>query len=78
MLRNEDLTETVRDFVDDEIDALVEPAPGPESPHDWDFDGLSHELTQMGLTRRRTSTRTTLADIGVREDIARASARRRR
>jgi preprotein translocase subunit SecA len=68
VLRNEDLTATVRDFVDNEIDALVGQYMGSESPQDWDFDGLSHELTQMGLTGEDVSAET-LADIGVREDI---------
>jgi preprotein translocase subunit SecA len=68
VLRNEDLTATVRDFVDEEIDSLVERFMGAESPHDWDFDGLSLELTQMGLTGEDVSAQT-LADIGVREDI---------
>ena len=49
VLRNEDLTATVRDFVDDEIDALVDQHLAGESSHDWDFDGLAHELSQMGL-----------------------------
>ena len=68
MLRNEDLTATVRDFVDGEIDALIDQYMGAESPHDWDFDGLGHELEQMGLTGDEVSAQT-LADIGVREDI---------
>ncbi len=69
VLRNEDLTATVRDFVDDEIDALVDQHMAGESPQDWDFDGLSHQLNQMGLAGDDVSA-DTLADIGVREDIS--------
>ena len=69
VLRNEDLTATVRDFVDDEIDALVAHHFASESPHDWDFDGLAHDLQQMGLTGHDVGA-DALAEIGVREDIA--------
>jgi preprotein translocase subunit SecA len=48
VLNNEDLTETVRDFVDTEIEALVNGhMGGPE--HDWDYEGLAKEIAQMGL-----------------------------
>ena len=59
VLRNEDLTDTVRDFVDDEIDALVDQHMAAEAAHDWDFDGLARELTPDGPRGRRTSTPTT-------------------
>jgi preprotein translocase subunit SecA len=67
VLRNEDLTETVRDFVDQEIDTLVD-ARLVGAASEWDFEGLAHELAQMGLEGDDTHT-DTLADIGVREDI---------
>jgi preprotein translocase subunit SecA len=67
VLRNEDLTATVRDFVDQEIEALVdEKTAGPVD--EWDFDSLAHELAQMGLDGKDVQA-DTLADIGVREDI---------
>jgi preprotein translocase subunit SecA len=67
VLRNEDLTATVRDFVDQEIEALVDErlVGGPD---DWDLDGLSHELTQMGLPTADVSA-DALAELAVREDI---------
>ena len=48
VLRNEDLTETVRSFVDAEIETLVN-GHTSVSEHDWDFDGLAREIGQMGL-----------------------------
>jgi preprotein translocase subunit SecA len=68
VLRNEDLTETVRDFVDQEIEALVDQHMAGETPAEWDFDGLARELEQMGVTGADVSA-DELADIGVREDI---------
>jgi preprotein translocase subunit SecA len=68
VLRNEDLTETVRDFVDQEIEALVHQHLVGETLADWDFDGLSHELQQMGLNGHDVEAQT-LAEIGVREDL---------
>jgi len=48
VLNNEDLTETVRNFVETEIEALVDGhMAGPEQ--DWDYDGLAREIAQMGL-----------------------------
>src|SRR3954447_3972814 len=69
VLRNEDLTETVRDFIDQEIDALVDQHMAGDTPIEWDFDRLAHELEQMGLTGKDVSA-DELAEIGVREDIA--------
>jgi preprotein translocase subunit SecA len=68
VLRNEDLTATVRDFVDQEIETLVDQHMAGESIQDWDFDGLAHELHQMGLEGSDVDAQT-LADIGVREDV---------
>ena len=55
VLRNEDLTETVRAFLDDEIGALLDRHLLPDvPPDDWDLDELSKELVGLGLTRRRS------------------------
>ena len=48
VLRNEDLTETVRQFVDEEIEALVD-SHLAGAPEEWDWDGLARELAQIGL-----------------------------
>ena len=67
VLRNEDLTDTVREFVDQEIDALVDShLVGPIE--EWDFDGLAREVAQMGLQGDALDA-DGLAEIGVREDI---------
>jgi preprotein translocase subunit SecA len=67
VLRNEDLTDTVRDFVDAELDALVDEKLAGPDPEQWDWDGLAHELAQMGLEGDLSAE--ALADIGVREDV---------
>ncbi|MEJ7753919.1 MAG: preprotein translocase subunit SecA [Candidatus Limnocylindrales bacterium] len=48
VLNNEDLTETVRLFLDDEIDTLVEAHLGPVV-EEWDVDGLAHAVAAMNL-----------------------------
>ena len=60
VLRNEDLTETVQAFLDEEIDALVDDAPRRATIADeWNMDGARRpRSTAMGLdgagtTRRR-------------------------
>ena len=67
VLRNEDLTETVRDFVDEEIGSLVDShlAGGPE---EWNYEALARDVAQMGLEGDDLDA-DGLADIGVREDI---------
>ena len=62
VLRNEDLTETVREFLDAEIDALVDQYAGGTSPSEWNLEGLSAALHAMGIdgpgtSRGRRSTR---------------------
>ena len=55
VLHNEDLTETVRRFLDDEIDVLVGDHLAGEDPEAWNLDALAASLSAMGLaaTRRR-------------------------
>jgi preprotein translocase subunit SecA len=67
VLNNEDLTDTVRSFVDAEIEALVD-SHMVGSEHDWDFDGLAREIGQMGLEGADLDA-DALAEIGVREDL---------
>ena len=69
VLKNEDLTETVRAFLDDEIDSLVETHLVGEDPDAWDVDGLSAALGAMGLAGEPTSA-DTLWEVGGREAIA--------
>jgi preprotein translocase subunit SecA len=67
VLRNEDLTETVRSFLDGEIEALLaERLAGPVD--DWDFEGLAREIAQIGLEGPDLDA-DALAEIGVHEDL---------
>jgi preprotein translocase subunit SecA len=69
VLHNEDLTETVRRFLDDEIDALVDQHLGGEDPDAWTLDALSAALAAMGLGGEETAA-DTMWDQGGREAIA--------
>jgi preprotein translocase subunit SecA len=69
VLHNEDLTETVRRFLDDEIDVLVDEHLGGEDPEAWNVDALAAGLSLMGLGGEETSA-DTLWDTGGREAIA--------
>ena len=69
VLHNEDLTETVRAFLDEEIDALVDQHLVGEDPEAWAFDALSAALTGMGLSDEST-TADALWELGGREAIA--------
>ena len=68
VLKNEDLTDTVRAFLDEEIDALVDGHLAGEDPDAWDVEGLSTALTAMGLGGEATSA-DTLWDQGGREAV---------
>ncbi len=68
VLKNEDLTDTVRAFLDEEIDALVDGHLSGEDPDGWDVEGLSTALTAMGLGGEATSA-DTLWDQGGRESV---------
>jgi preprotein translocase subunit SecA len=69
VLHNEDLTETVRRFLDDEVEALVDQYLGGEDPEAWNLDAFSVALSGMGLTGDETSA-DALWDLGGREAIA--------
>ncbi len=69
VLHNEDLTETVRAFLDEEIDALVAQHLFGEDPDAWNVDGLSAALTTIGLGGEATEP-DTLWEQGGREAIA--------
>jgi preprotein translocase subunit SecA len=68
VLRNEDLTDTVRTFVDQELEALVAQHLAGEVIDSWDYDGLARAVAQLGLDGKDASA-DTLADIGPREDV---------
>ncbi|MEA2608676.1 MAG: preprotein translocase subunit SecA [Chloroflexota bacterium] len=69
VMHNEDLTETIQVFLDDEIESLVAGHLIGEDQHEWNLDGLSHALEAMGLTGTGT-TADELWDLGSREAIA--------
>src|SRR5262249_28258163 len=48
VLRNEDLTDTVRAFVHDEVEVLAEQDMGPVLD-DWDLDGLARSMEGLGI-----------------------------
>ena len=68
VLRNEDLTATVSDFLDDEIDVLVDEHMAGDQVDEWDFDALAKGVAALGLDGDGV-TAAALADIGVREEI---------
>ena len=49
VLRNEDLTGTVREFLDAETEAMAETYLGSLSPSEWNLEGLAAALRAMGL-----------------------------
>jgi len=49
VLRNEDLTDTVRAFLGDEVDAIVDQFLSAPSPDDWNMEGLAAALAAMGV-----------------------------
>jgi preprotein translocase subunit SecA len=68
VLRNEDLTETVKSFLDDEVRTLVEMHLAGDTPDDWGMEALAAALRAMGLDGPGT-TEDELWEIGNREDI---------
>ena len=55
VLRNEDLTETVSQFLDQEVEAMGDTYLSGMSPSDWNLEGLSAALRAMGLEGPDTS-----------------------
>jgi preprotein translocase subunit SecA len=68
VLRNEDLTETIRNFLDDEIEALVDQHLPGERVEEWDHEGLTRALSAFGLSGAGFAA-DTLAEVGVRSEI---------
>ncbi len=68
VLRNEDLTETVRAFVDEEIRTLVADHLAAENADDWGIEGLVAALKAMGLPAEGTSE-DDLWELGSRDAI---------
>jgi preprotein translocase subunit SecA len=69
VLHNEDLSETVRTFLDAEVDSLIAGNLVGDDPNEWNLDGLSNALHAMGLAGEGTSA-DDLWEAGSREAIA--------
>ena len=69
VLRNEDLSDTVRAFIDEEIDVLVDSHMAGATPNEWGLEALSAELHRMGFPEAEV-TEHALADLGGREIAA--------
>ncbi len=69
VLRNEDLTDTIEEFVDQEIDILVDKyLASTAAPKDWDYAGLALALTNIGLGGEET-TEEKLFDAGTPDEV---------
>jgi preprotein translocase subunit SecA len=55
VLRNEDLTETVREFLDAEVEAMADTYLGGMSPSEWNLEALSTALKVMGVDGPETT-----------------------
>jgi preprotein translocase subunit SecA len=69
VLRNEDLTDTIRSLVDAELDVLVDQRLSAETPDGWEIGGLVEDIRKMGLVGDET-TEDALWDIGTRGELA--------
>jgi preprotein translocase subunit SecA len=70
VLHNEDLSDTIASFVDQEIDALVDSHLPPSEPiDDWDIEGLAKAIGAMGLTGPDLSA-DALSELNGRDAIA--------
>jgi preprotein translocase subunit SecA len=68
VLRNEDLTETVRDFLEAEVDAMADQYLGGDTPAEWSLEGLAVALQAMGVTGPGT-TEAELDEFRTRDEL---------
>jgi len=69
VLRNEDLTETVRAFLEDEIDVLADTHLGGGSAGEWSMEPFHEAIRRMGFTAEDVGD-DELWDLPSREDVA--------
>jgi preprotein translocase subunit SecA len=69
VLRNEDLTDTVRGFLDEEMAALGDQFAGDPSPSEWNLEGLAAALRAMGLEGAGTTEADLDAAAVTRDDL---------
>ncbi len=74
VLRNEDLSDTVLTFVDEELEGIIDAHIG-EIEAEWDLDGLAESLTVLGLDGDELSA-DRLDEEGSRDDIVEYTADR--
>jgi len=68
VLHNEDLTDTVRAFLDEEMEALLDQFCATDHPDDWSLEALAQAVHAMGLDGPGTSE-DDLWEIGSREAL---------
>jgi preprotein translocase subunit SecA len=68
VLRNEDLTDTIRAFLDDEIEALAATHLGSSNPDDWGMEGLILDLRRMGIEEHEIGE-DELWELGTRDAV---------
>src|SRR6476469_4590834 len=64
VLRNEDLTDTVQAFLEDEVEALVDSHLAGDNVDDWSVEGLVTALKAMGLGDQPGTSEDELWDLG--------------
>ena len=68
VLRNEDLSETVIAFLDEEVDSLIDTYASSDAPREWNLEGLAAALRAMGLPPEQASE-DVLAEINGRDEL---------
>src|SRR6476659_9006276 len=68
VLRNEDLSDTIRTFVEDEVHAIVDQHLSADVPDDWGMEALVAALRAMGLDGPGTSEEE-IWDVGSKDQI---------
>ncbi|CAN5731848.1 preprotein translocase subunit SecA [soil metagenome] len=68
VLRNEDLTQTIAGFLDEELDTIVDTRLFGDRIDEWDFDGLAADLHGLGLHGDDFSA-DLLAEFGTRDEV---------
>jgi preprotein translocase subunit SecA len=68
VLRNEDLTQTIAGFLDEELDTIVDTRLFGDQIDEWDFDGLAADLHGLGLHGDDFSA-DLLAEFGTRAEV---------
>jgi len=68
VLRNEDLAETVRVFLDEEVEAIADQYLSDPTPDNWGIEGLVNDVRRMGFDASEIDEES-LWDLGTRDAI---------